>query len=242
MRLEFIIDPHYDFEMVVYMLRGKDWEYRATNMGLDVELVKRVNISEGKELEKAKVELKSVVLKTYSDNSDLMENARKKYQKSWDLIIDEFSSTVENISVPWFYNKYIVNVTHFNKGLSNWNGNVIGRWWKEHPDKQRRITAHEVLLAHFFSIHNNLYKDSGLSKEQVWALSEIFALALTGLEPLITKFWPWDTKGYYTNHNYPQIVDLQNALRKPYLNRKDFNVYVLKGIELAKELFTKSKH
>ncbi|MFC1625211.1 hypothetical protein ACFL15_02470 [Patescibacteria group bacterium] len=236
MRIVFKIDPQYDFNMVVYMLRGKDWEYRAQKMGLDKGLVIKIHSCEGKELESAKKELEEVVLKAFSEFSYEISTSQIKYQESWNKIIEEFSSTVSDISVPWFYEEYIVNVTHFNRGLSNWGGNVVGRWWKEDVDKQRRITAHEVLLAHFFAIHENLYKDSGLSREQIWALSEIFAFALTGLEPRIYKFWPWDDKGYYTNHNYPHIVVLQNALKEPYLNRKDFDEYVRKGISLAKKL------
>ena len=242
MRIEFKIDPHYDYEMTIQMLRGKDCEYRAKKMSLDMDLVRRINTCEGKELKQAREELENLVTNLYKDLGFAIEKAKDPYQKSWDSIIDEFSSTVEEITVPWFYDKYIVNVTHFNRGLSNWDGNVVGRWWREDADKQRRITAHEVLLAHFYSIHRKLYANSGLDKEQIWALSEIFAFALTGLEPRISKFWPWDTKGYYTDHNYPQIVDLQNALKEPYLNRKSFDEYVTKGIELAKELFPISRH
>lgn len=242
MRIEFKIDPHYDYEMTVHMLRGKDWEYRAKHMGLDVNLVKKINQGEGKELKAAEEELETLVSNLYKDLGFAIEKARDGYQKSWDEIIEEFSNTVEEISVPWFYDTYIVNITHFNRGLSNWNGNVVGRWWREDADKQRRITAHEVLLAHFYSIHRKLYANSGLDKEQIWALSEIFAFALTGLEPRISKFWPWDTKGYYIDHNYPEIVDLQNALKEPYLNKISFDEYVIKGIELAKVLFPISEH
>ncbi len=242
MKIEFKIDPHYDYEMTVHMLRGKDWEYRAKKMGLDVDLGKRINICEGKELKKAQEELENIVSGIYKDLGLTIQKAKEDYQKSWNLIIDEFSSTVEEITVPWFYDKYIVNVIHFNRGLSNWDGNIVGRWWKEDPDRQRRITAHEILLAHFYTIHRRLYKDSGLDGEQIWALSEIFAFALTGLEPRISKFWPWDTDGYYTDHNYPQIVDLQDSLKDPFLNRKSFDEYVNKGVALAKELFPISKN
>ncbi|MBU1132851.1 MAG: hypothetical protein ABIA11_04165 [Patescibacteria group bacterium] len=242
MRLEFKIDPHYDFKMTVHMLRGKDWEYRAKSMGLSKDLVKRINSCVGRELKEAEKKLEDIVANIFKDFSVDIERAKSGYQKSWDLVIDEFSNTVADISVPWFYDKYIVNITNFNRGISNWDGNIIGRWWREDFDKQRRITAHEILLAHFYTIHRRLYEDSGLDREQIWALSEIFAFALTGLEPRINKFWLWDTKGYYTNHNYPQIVDLQNALKEPYLSRKNFNEYILKGIILAKKLFPVSKH
>jgi hypothetical protein len=238
MKIEFKIDPNYDYDVTTRMLKGKDWKYRAEEMDLDMDLVRRVNSCKGNELKKAEKDLENVVIRVFKNFAPDIEKAKNAYQKSWDLIIDEFSNTVAKLSVPWFYDKYIVNVTHFNPGISNWDGNVVGRWWKEDPDKQRRITAHEILLAHFYTIHRRLYKHSGLGREQIWALSETFAFAMTGLEPRISKFWPWDTSGYYTDHNYPQIVPLQNALRNPYLNRKGFNEYVSSGIELAKILFT----
>ncbi len=238
MKIDFIINPEYDKNMVITMLQGEDWEYRAKNMGLDIELVKRLNSGKGKDLENAKKELTEIVDDVYISLRSFIEKARNGYQQSWDMIIKEFSSTVSVLSKPWFYDKYIVYVTHFNRGLSNWNGNFVGRWWRENSDRQRRITAHEILLAHFFSIHRNIYTDSGLVDEQIWALAEIFAFAMTGLEPDISKFWPWDTTGYYSNHNYPKIVELQNALREPFMKRRSFDEYAQKGIELVKKLYS----
>ena len=145
---------------------------------------------------------------------------------------------MEKKSVPWFFEEYVCKVTHYNRGLSNWNGNVVGRWWREDAHKQRRITAHEILLAHYFSIHRNNYKDSGLDDKQIWALAEIFSFAMTGLDADIKKFWPWDKKGYYTDNNYPEIVELQLALKEPFLKMKSFEDYVEKGINLVKELYS----
>jgi len=233
MKIIFEIDPKYDKQCILTMLRKPDWKYRAKEMDLPLNLVEKLNKAEGKDLKKAERELDKIVKATYKKFGQSIKKACTEYQRSWNKIIDEFSETVGRLSVPWFYPEYVVKVTHFNPGISNWNGNVVGRWWKEDYDKQRRITAHEILLAHFFSIHRNLYKDSGLTDRQIWALAEIFAFAMTGLEPQITKFWPWDESGYYTNHNYPDIVDLQNELREPFLKRKSFDEYVKKGIELV---------
>ena len=241
MIIEFVINPEYDKKFVIVMLKGRDWEYRAKNMGLDPDLVRKINSGTAEEFEKAEKELSTIIDDIYRSLGPFIEKACNEYQQSWDKIIDEFSDTVADTTVPWFYDKYIVNVTHFNRGLSNWNGNFVGRWWRENPDMQRRITAHEILLAHYFSIHRNLYKSSGLVDEQIWALAEIFAIAMTGLEPKISKFWPWDTKGYYIDHNYPMIVELQNALKKPFLNRKNFEEYVNTGVELAKRYYPQKK-
>lgn len=233
MKIKFVIDQEYDFQMIQHMLKGKDWEHRAKRMGIDLDFANSFNHSKEKPNNLTE-ELKKLVEKEYSKVLPFMEKTRDQYQQSWDEIIEDFSKTIEDLTYPWFYNEYTCVVTHFNPGLSNWDGNIIGRWWKENPYIQRRITAHEILLAHYFSIHKNHFDNSGLTDKQVWALAEIAGFALTGLEENLKKFWPWDNRGYYTDHNYPHIVQLQEQLRDPFLNRKNFNEYVEKGIELTK--------
>jgi lipid A disaccharide synthetase len=66
-----------------------------------------------------------------------------------------------------------------------------------------------------------------LTDGQVWALAEIAAFALTSLTDQVKEFWPWNTE-YYTNHNYPHIVELQNELRQPFVKRRDFDEYIKK--------------
>lgn len=227
----------YDLDMVVYMLRGKDWEYRAERMGLPTALVKNIHDSSDDKLRLHKNELEDIVYNVYKNCEQYMVSSMENYQKSWDMIIQEFSDYIAEKSIPWFYEEYICNITHYNRGLSNWNGNVVGRWWKENMFTQRRITAHEILLAHYFSIHRNNYKNSGLSDDQIWALAEIFALSMTGLDKKVMKFWPWDESGYYKNHNYPHIVELQSALEEQFIKRESFTDYVDIGIEQAKKLY-----
>jgi len=231
MKLKFVIDVKYDAKMIWHMLQMDDWKYRAGKMGINEVLGEKIHTSPEIEVEE---ELNSLVRREYDRTLPFIEQTTKQYQSSWDEIIEDFSQTVEQLTCPWLYNEYVCVVTSFHRGISNWNGNLIGRWWKENSYLQRRITAHEILLAHCFSIHRNHFKDSGLVDKQIWALAEIAAFALTGLESKISKFWPWDKSGCYTNHNYPHIVELQNQLRDPFKNRKDFKEYVETGIRLVK--------
>jgi len=231
MRIKFVIDAKYDAKMIWHMLQMDDWKYRAGMMGINEILGEKIHISPEIEVEE---ELNSLVKKEYDRILSFIEQTTKQYQTSWDEIIEDFSQTIEQLTYPWLYSEYVCVVTNFHPGISNWNGNLIGRWWKENSYLQRRITAHEILLAHYFSIHRNYFKDSGLVDKQIWALAEIASFALTGLESKITKFWPWDKSGYYTNHNYPHIVELQNQLRDPFKNRNDFKEYVETGIKLVK--------
>jgi len=237
MEIKFKIDLEYDLNMVVYMLRGERWEHRAKRMNLPLDIVETVHNATDSELPKAVELLRREVQNTYKSLEPYMESTKSAFQNSWDEIIADFSDLIEEKTSTWFYDEYICNITNYNPGLSNWNGNVIGRWWKENAYLQRRITAHEILLAHYFSIHRNNYKESGLSDKQIWALAEISSFALTGLDADIRKFWIWDTSEYYTDHNYPELVDLQNALKEPFINRKSFDEYIEKGIELVKQMY-----
>ena len=236
MRLKFTIDPEYDIQTFFHLLRQEHWQSRVADAGISYDLAEKIhNASSDEELSALYQELHEFAMEQYSQNHESIEKSKEAYQASWDEIIDEFSKTAADLTAPWYYDEYQCVVTHLCKGVSNWNGNKIGRTWKEDPDSQRRITAHEILLAHYFSIHRNRFPNSGLTDEQIWKLAEIAAMALTGLEPSLKKFWPHDEKGYYTDHNYPELVELQEQMQDAYVHRTNFDEYVRKGMELVKE-------
>lgn len=162
-----------------------------------------------------------------------MKYSQKEYQKSWDEIGQEFSDYIEKeTGYKWFYKTYYCVVSAVHPGISNWGDEPkIVRWWYENAFVQRRITAHELILSHYFEIYKRHYKSSNLSDGQVWALAEIAAFALTSLTPEVKKFWPWDISGYYYNHNYPQIVELQKKLKSVFLKKNNFQEYISKGIK-----------
>lgn len=165
-----------------------------------------------------------------------LELTKKLYQKSWNEINQEFSKYIEReTGYKWFYPKYecVVSVVH--GGVSNWgNAPKIIRGWWENPYFMRRITAHELILSHYFEIHKRHYKDEKLKDGQIWALAEIAAFALTSLTKDVKKWWPWNTE-YYTNHNYPHIVEIQNKLKPIFLKRKNFDEYIKEGIKLVRK-------
>jgi hypothetical protein len=237
MKIIFEIDSNNDESMVFFHLRNYDWEFRSKEMGIDLNIAKVIHMGKGDLLKDAENKITKMIKKAYIDYKDELEKAKIEYQKSWDEIIKEFSDTVSQTTYPWVYNKYIVDVTLLVPGFSNWGGNTVGMWCKEGSVNQRPLTAHEILLAHFFSIHRKVYKSSGLTDKQVWALAEIFAFAMTRLEPKLTKFWPSSRADYYTDHNYPEIVPLQKALKDPFINRASFDEYVKKGIDLVGKLY-----
>lgn len=173
----------------------------------------------------------------YEKNQRYLEYTQEQYQKSWDEIGRNFSDYIEKeTGYKWFYPIYYCIISVVNKGISNWGYEPkIIRSWKENPYSQRRITAHELILSHYFEIYRRNYSGQNLTDRQVWALAEIAAFALTSLTGKSKIFWPWDFYGYYANHNYQQIVDLQNKLKDEFINRKNFDEYIKKGIELVKK-------
>ncbi len=204
MKVEFTIDKKYDLEM-------------AKAMGFSKEMISSMNAQ-------------------YKNSKKYLKLTKELYQESWNEINNDFSRYVEKeTGYKWYYPKYscVISVTH--RGVSNWgNAPKIIRWWKENPYFMRRITAHELILSHYFEIYKRNYKKEGLTDGQVWALAEIAAFALTSLTKDVRRWWPWNTE-YYTDHNYPQIVSLQNELKAAFVKRKDFNEYIKKGIILVKK-------
>lgn len=165
-----------------------------------------------------------------------MKRKQKEYQDSWDDIGERFSDYVEKTTgYNWFYPEYTCVLSVAARGVSNWGHEPkILRFWGEDPKRMLRITAHELILSHYFEIYRMHYREAGLKDGQVWALAEIAAFALTSLTKEAKEFWPGNAE-YYTNHNYPHIVELQKELGKVFLGRKDFDEYIKKGIELVRK-------
>lgn len=175
--------------------------------------------------------------KQYNESLKILELARKEYQNSWDEINGSFSDYIEKVTgYKWFYSDYECIISVIHRGITNWGyAPLILREWKEDPYSMRRITAHELIISHYFEIYKRHYKKEGLRVWQIWALAEIAAWALTSLTPNVKKWWPHDAE-YYTNHNYPQLVELQKKMKPIFLKRKNFNEYIKKGVELARNI------
>ncbi len=172
----------------------------------------------------------------YQRSLKYLKYTQKLYQLSWDEIGQKFSRYIEKeTGYKWFYPTYCCVISIIHQGISNWGYKPkIIRWWKENPYSQRRITAHELIVSHYFEIYRRHYHEYNLTDGQVWALAEIAAFALTFLTTTAKKFWPWDFAGYFINHNYPQIVNLQQRLKTTFLKKKNFDEYIEKGIKLIR--------
>jgi hypothetical protein len=180
------------------------------------------------------------LLVTFDERHKLLLPYVKKtiplYTTSWNEIGNQFSEYVTRITgYEWYYSEYKCVLSITRRGVSNWGrAPKIMRTWQENPYAMRRITAHELILSHYFEIYRRNYAShEGLTDGQVWALAEIAAWAMTSLEPQIKKWWPWSME-YYYNHNYQLLVPLQKKMKVAYLNRRNFDEYMQHGFKLVR--------
>jgi len=235
--LKFVQDKTHDAYMVMTMFKIDDsagLESRANSMGINLEVAQKIRELDQESAEKL---IEPIMEERYKAIGDKLEITSKWYQQSWDEINDQFFSFVaEKTKHEWKFSEYFCVVSVVHPGLSDWQGNKITRIWSENPFTMRKITAHELILAHIFSIfHYDPKYQKMLSDQQVWKIAEISAWCLTGLEPEMLKFWPWIPKSklFYYTHNYPMLVELQKKLKVVY-EKSDFETYLNEAVKLVK--------
>lgn len=181
---------------------------------------------------------KKTLEEKYKKTGEYLNKARVLYQKSWDKINNQLFKTTEKITnYRWKYKTYYCILSPFHRGISNWGGNKIIRGWNENPYTMRKITAHELLISHIFTIFERDFKKENLINKQKWALAEISAFAICGLEKGMIKFWPWisENEKYPLNHNYPEIYKLQKILKSKYEKKRSFKEFLKEGIKIVKK-------
>lgn len=238
MKLKFIIDKKYDFKMILNLLEVDDQAVstaRTKNIGLAFIFSQKNNFLSSK---KRREIIKKIVKEKYKRISQYLNKTRVLYQKSWDEINDDFFKTVQRITgYGWKHKTYFCILSPFHKGISSWGGNKIIRSWRENPYTMRKITAHELLISHIFTIFKRDFKKKNLSDKQKWAIAEISAFAIAGLEKQMLKFWPWVSgeEKYPLKHNYPELYNLQKVLKPKYEKRKNFKGFLEEGIKIIKK-------
>ncbi len=199
--LKFIIDKNYDSQMVRVILQINDpagLESRAKSMGIELSVAEKINKSNQ---EKANKLIESIINQRYEAIGDKLETTRQWYQQSWDEINDDFFNFIaKKTSHNWQHQEYFCVVSVIHPGLSNWGGNKIVRIWSENPFTMRRITAHELIISHIFSIFHNFW-------------------------PWVPKH-----RLFYYDHNYPMLVELQKKLAEIYKKAKNFDEFLDKAI------------
>ncbi len=223
--LKFIKDKEYDTEMISIMLQG-----RSEEGILEYAQVMNINTGDAKRIARGDKKLsEKIVDKRYSETGDKLDKVISEYQKGWDEIDEKFFKRLAELTkFPLAHKNYECVVSLFHPGISNWGGNKVARIWNKDFREQRRITAHELVITQFFSKMRSGYPD--VPDQITWKLAEIYAFAITGLDPVLKSLWPWDKTGAYTDHNYPELVKSQKELTD--IAIKDINEFIERGLSL----------
>ena len=214
-KLEFIIDRDYDarmiYEMLVAQKKSKDLEYQSENMGISLTVAKK--IASVKSYKEAGEIIQPIVRGRYKELLPQLEKAREEYQKSWDKINNAFFERLEELTrFPMQHKKFYCVISAFHIGISNWGGNKIVRKYDEGADKQRKITAHELIISHIFSFARAKYPRA--DDRKIWQLTEVYAFVITALDAKMRSLWPWEEKEINIGHNYPELLPLQKKYAK----------------------------
>jgi hypothetical protein len=224
--LKFILDENYSVHTALYLLieknKGKDYG----DVRLDSDKLNNIRLL----LEKGmKVEAADVIKREYYEKGMqcLLKETLPLYQRSWDKINNKFFRMVSGITgYAWNHEEYYCALSPFVRGVSTWDGgDTIVRTCADNSYIMRKITAHELILAHVFNILNTVHKEENPSETQKWGISECSAFIITGLDDFADEFWPWlsKEKRYVVQHNYPELQEFQGKMKAEYEKKHNFN-------------------
>jgi hypothetical protein len=234
--IKFIVDKNYDEAMIYNIFKSDDPAgllSRSQSMGINYSLAKKIR--ESGKYSDIKIDLDKLVNDKYSEIGNQLSESALTYSSSWEQITDDFSFIVKDITgCDWFYSNYICVVSAFHPGVSNWYGNKIIRKYGENPIKQRRITAHEIVLSHIFRVCRVYYSQSEINDASLWEIAEITAVLILDDNRLL-KYWDdyVPPKNYFSKSNYPQLANLEDKLRVAYRDRNDFKEYLKNAVQIV---------
>lgn len=231
MKLIFVLNKKYCIGEAYYLIKKRYAQNPiAPKLPLPLDLVKKIAISKEKNAYK-------IMAEYYAQSFFVMKKTLIFYQNSWNEINDQFFKTATKITGnTWRHTNYQCVLSPFVGGMSTWEGNKIIRNFWEHPLLMRKITAHELLISLVFTTLEKKFTEEKLSHKQIWALTEISAFAITGLESQMLKFWPWtrEDQKYPLNHTYSELYGVQAKLKKNYLKKKKFDKFLAYAVKLVR--------
>jgi len=244
LKLRFVLDKDYDTHELYGMLHHDDpagLVSRAKSLGIDLELARKIKNSG--DFGEMAGQLGLIVDKVYLEEGAALSGSTSAYTASWEVVIGTFSKIIPAITGhDWFYENYVCVVSAFNPGISSWYGNKIVRKYGEDPVKQRRITAHEIVLSHIFHIVRLSYTKDEIDDRQVWKFAEISTVFVLN-DGSLARLWPWfkAPPEYFSGSNYPQLAELERTLAALYNARKSFKGYLDASMSVLKNNRTGDK-
>jgi hypothetical protein len=228
--LRYIIDREYDAEMIFQLFGAGMYDKKQlAGFGMEKDLIDK--IARAKEWLAVKGGVQDFVDQKYRSCMPYLRKTQRLYQKSWDEIDGAFFKRLTVLTGTTLkYHKYECVVSLFHEGVSNWNGNKIARSWAKNSYTQRRVTAHEVVIAHFFDVVRALNDSRSYSDKDIWQLAEVYAFTVNALDAKMHSFWPWEKKEIDLSHNYPELILLQKKYEK-IISAGDIEEYLELGLK-----------
>lgn len=218
--VEFCIDPFHDALTLWGMLHFADpagRENRMASMNLPKDVGdKFINAEEFKEIEKFATKY---LEKRHTEVADQIQKAKETYQIEWNKINDHLFKNIKGITgYDWAHKEYFVVVSPIHKGVSTMGGNTVVRSAFEDSKDQLRITAHELLMSHIWTVLWIIYPESKKDTDmKFWAINELITNAILGLDPAFKDLWTKKTRGYDQYlRNYPQLEEAKMELKAQY--------------------------
>jgi len=219
--------------LLEFMPKGGIKDREAFMELLRIDTTEFNRVLKGKKIDTKKA-TDELVEDKYRKLKPFIKNSINDYQKSWDKINDNFFRLVRNkTGTNWKYKKYYCVVSAYHEGISSWGGKTIARRWSVNADVQRKITAHELVLSHFWMMLSQNEISKNWNNNKKWRYSEIFSWCLLGLDQDFRIFWPWilEKDIFPENHNYPKLIPLQKKLKQLYSNCDNFVEFFQKAIK-----------
>lgn len=243
MKLIFKIDRHYDEEMLLEFLPTNEIKKNIDDFA-KILRIDREDLQ--KKIKKYSSNINKIVAATVKEKFakilPYMKNSVHSYQKYWNNINDDFFALVtKKTGAPWKHKTYYCVVSAFHEGISSWGKNTVARIWSVNPDTQRPVTAHEIVLSHFWTMLENDPLSQKWDDNKKWQYSEIFSWCLLGLNDEFVQFWPWllEEHRWPLHHEYPEIIPLQKKLVVLHKKYKNFNQFFVASLQLEKNRGTK---
>ncbi|HUI70293.1 MAG TPA: PDZ domain-containing protein [Spirochaetia bacterium] len=233
LKLSFVIDTHYDQDMIVAMFRHDDpagLESRAASMGIDTQMARRIRDAVSSEAGSLAAR---IVEDRFKRNGAAIQASKADCEAEWKDLLPLFSRVVvETTESPWVHSEYLCVVSAIFPGLSNWSGSKVSVRYDYSSEYRRGILAHEIVLSDVFQLLRKRFASSEISDWQVWAISEItpdFVLD----DPRLRPFWP-DFPHEWTHSGYAQLAGLETRLKDAFDHRTSYVDYEEKAAQILK--------
>ncbi len=206
-------------------------------MGIDKETLSRMDNSDS--YEEVMVIISEFTRKKNLENKEIIKLRLQEYPQEWNQIKQVFTQFIEEITeLQWTYPTYTILLSCIHTGIIlGWDQNKIVISTLDDGKTRLRLIAHELLMTHMWQYFNRNYEKQQETDKNMhfWALMEISAVFLLGLEQPIKNLWIKRLQGAGEKflQTYPNILCLYRDLMPIYKGKRNFSEYANMAVDLV---------